>query len=365
MEMLSSWGKVILGLPYGCNGNKLKNQYLPFLFTASSRVLWGRQTAWDGGELGSTKPGWSESKWWVCRFLRPALLTQGSMGVLQHMCTVRAPTHRRCVFELYGVCLWTCNRVCVLRKLWCSHHPSMFLESLMVHCSCVPKGWRLSVASAHLSLRQDVRTGNRHLFYDPGPPWMRKEHLLQTLGCTHLKELAKSSGCCIPLLFPRLQVPRKASWDLPTILRYPRVLPRHPLPDLIRLHFNCGQCWEQKGWQRGRDWYLSLAFVPRSQRKEPLNLQHKRTSSFLSPSYSKNKTKTNKKSKLSLALPKPSPKERSTGQESAAQTASTGPSHPSTGPGGPAKPSPSLLPLGGTSQGRDMPQILQKHFLPN
>ena len=212
-----------------------------------------------------------------------------------------APTHRRCthrrhVFELYGVCLWTCNRVCVLRKLWCSCQPSMFLETLMVHCSCVPRAWGLSGVSAHLSLRQDVCIRKRHLFYDPGPPWMRKEHLLQTLCCTRLKQLAKSSGCCIPLLLPRPRVPRKASWDLPTILRYSSALPRHPLPHLIRLHFNCGQYWEQKGWQRGRDWYLSLVFVPRSQRKEPLNLQHKRTSSFLSPSYGKNKNKQKKAS---------------------------------------------------------------------
>lgn len=109
MEMLSSWGKVILGLPYGCNGSKLKNQYLPFLFTASSRVLWGRQTAWDRRELGSTKTGWSESKWWVCRFLRPALSTQGSMRVLQHVCTVPCPdtqevyTQEVCIWVIWGV----------------------------------------------------------------------------------------------------------------------------------------------------------------------------------------------------------------------------------------------------------------------
>lgn len=56
-------------------------------------------------------------------------------------------------------------------------------------------------------------------------------------------------------------------------------------------------------------------FVQRSQRKEPLNLQHKRTSSFLSLSYSKNKTKQKQKNKFPLALPKPSPKEKSTGLE--------------------------------------------------
>lgn len=264
----------------------------------------GRQPE-TGESWAPLNPGdlsWSSG----CRFLRPALSMHGSMGALQHVCTVPCPytqevyTQEACIWVIRGVPV-NCNRVCVLRKLWCSRQPSMFLETLMVHCSCVPRAWGLSGVSAHLSLRQDVCTGNRHLFYDPGPPWMRKEHLLQTLCCTRLKQLAKSSGCCIPLLLPRPWVPRKASWDLPTILRYSSAVPRHPLPHLIRLHFNCGQYWEQKGWQRGRDWYLSLVFVPRSQRKEPLNLQHKRTSSFLSPSYGKNKNKNKKQALTGIA----------------------------------------------------------------
>lgn len=88
-------------------------------------------------------------------------------------------------------------------------------------------------------------------------------------------------------------------WDTP--------LPSPDTPYLLRLHFTCGQCWGLKGWERGRDWYLSLVFVQRSQRKEPLNLQHKRTSSFLSPYSQKNK--------LPLTPPKPSLLDKSTGRE--------------------------------------------------
>lgn len=128
MEVLSSWGKVILGLPYGCNGSKLKNQCLPFLFTANSRVLWGRQTAWDRGELGSTKPGWSESKRWVCWFLRPALSTHGSKGVLQHVCTVLCPYTQ----EVYTqeACIWVIRGVPVnLQQGVCSQEAVMLLPA--------------------------------------------------------------------------------------------------------------------------------------------------------------------------------------------------------------------------------------------
>lgn len=87
-----------------------------------------------------------------------------------------------------------------------------------------------------------------------------------------------------------------------------------------------------KGWQKGREWYLSLASVQRSQRIEPLNLQYKRTSSFLSP-YSK------KTSPHWLCPNPPQGKDNWNGTHLYRQTPQVH-AHPSTGPDGPAKPRP-------------------------